>query len=76
MSLEAEKELLTSEAIASVKVVLGRVASLLPSVEPLGSFNPASLERNSLFLPPRTSLTSDGGAPFKFWMRCQMKFDS
>lgn len=41
----------------------GRVASLLPSVEALGSFNPARLERNSLFLPPRTSLTSDGG-PF------------
>lgn len=41
----------------------GRVASLLPSVEALGSFNPTRLERNSLFLPPRTSLTSDGG-PF------------
>lgn len=52
MSLEAEKKLLTQKAIQSVKVVLGRVASLLPSAEALGSSNPASLERNSLFLPP------------------------
>ena len=66
MSLEAVKELLTQEAIESVKVVLGRVASLLPSVEALGSFNPARLERKSLFLPPRASLTSDGGPLLNF----------
>lgn len=42
MSLGAEKELLTLGSHNICEVCLRRAASLLPSVEALGSFDPAS----------------------------------